>query len=103
MFVPNTARLSGHFTSLNPNLWRSQAKVYVFLSDYAAWWVLGRSEKIRRSGICVSSWKNTASLLITSKDVFYLRNRERVFLNSRQWVNISCPVPPCIFTLNHLH
>lgn len=32
MFVPNTGRLSGHFTSLNPNLCRSQAKVYMFLA-----------------------------------------------------------------------
>lgn len=32
MFVPNAGRLSGHFTSLNPNLCRSQAKVYTFLA-----------------------------------------------------------------------
>lgn len=32
MFVPNTGRLSGHFTSLNPNLCRSRAKVCMFLA-----------------------------------------------------------------------
>lgn len=67
MFVPNTGRLSGHFTSLNPNLCRSQAEVYMFLVII---WHSRFSSVQRRFrdqvSICVSSWKNIASLLIQS-------------------------------------
>jgi len=68
MFVPNTGRLSGHFTSLNPNLCGSQAEVYMFL---AIIWHSRFSSVQRRFrdqvDICVSGWKYSASLLTQSE------------------------------------
>lgn len=66
MFVPNTGRLSGHFTSLNPNLCRSQAKVYMFLAITWHGRFLSLLRRFRDQVFVFSSWKNTVFQLIHS-------------------------------------